>query len=182
MQRMQNSGPRAFLGALNDSEKVRLFAFAEQAVEPSPPTLLQWYCGSQLLGLISRERADWLMHHLTSCRAAPHGLVWDALRATREQRSEQLQGTLLQARSEGLLPGWLQQMPLQAEQACFFRQLALQTVLHALAAGQSTCCHVVQHAGVGGLAQSTPRAPQPAIGQKAIHMHRMAEHAQKSKA
>ena len=106
MPRMQTSGPDAFLCTLNDPGQARLFALTEQAVEPAPAHFLQWYCGSQLLGSISPERANWLAQHLASCRFEPNSLVWEAESATREQLSEQLQNALLQARAQGLLPGW----------------------------------------------------------------------------
>jgi 8-oxo-dGTP pyrophosphatase MutT (NUDIX family) len=103
---MHCSGPIAFLNALGNPEQRRLFELSSQAVAPAPDHYLHWYCADNLLGLLSPGRASWLTQQLTPCRLTSEGLVWDAAHATRAQRSEQLQNALLQARAQGLLPGW----------------------------------------------------------------------------
>jgi 8-oxo-dGTP pyrophosphatase MutT (NUDIX family) len=83
-----------------------LQSLAARAKQPVPSNLVRWFCGSIPLGWVSVDLAAWLQQHLAHCSMTPLGLVWDAGRTTRAQRSEQLQDVLLQARAQGLLHGW----------------------------------------------------------------------------
>jgi isopentenyldiphosphate isomerase len=103
---MQNTGAQNFLASLNRAEKARLFAFDAQARQATPDGWSPWFCGDQLLGLLSRERATWMVQHLPACSLLPQGLVWHAQDDGEVQRSEQLQAVLLRARDAGLLTGW----------------------------------------------------------------------------
>ena len=103
---MQHTGPRIFLAHLNRAEQTCLFALDAQALQPAPDGWLAWYCDELPLGLLSRERAAWLVQQLGACSLLPNALVWHAGQAAEVQRSEQLQATLLAARDQGLLTGW----------------------------------------------------------------------------
>lgn len=106
IQGMQNSAPLAFFESLNPSDQSRLLAMDRLARQAPPTDFVRWFCGDALLGYLSPERAAWLVKHLAGCSMVSKGLEWRGAGLTALQRSDALQGALLQAKGQGLLPGW----------------------------------------------------------------------------
>jgi isopentenyldiphosphate isomerase len=109
---MQSLGPSLFLAALSPAQHGHLAALHTSAMQAAPEGWLRWRCGVQALGLLSPQRAEWLLQQLADCELLPEGpqftpeLVWHADRWSEPERSECLQNALLQARDAGLLTGW----------------------------------------------------------------------------
>jgi 8-oxo-dGTP pyrophosphatase MutT (NUDIX family) len=103
---MHLTGPSCFLQALSPDQRRRLFALDALAIARVPTKSLRWYCGDQPLGLLEPGRAAWLLRHLAGCSQSAQGILWDAASLTIAQRSDCLQAALLEARAQGLLPGW----------------------------------------------------------------------------
>ena len=103
---MQNSAPLAFLESLNPDDQSRLLAMDGSARHTPPSGWVHWFCGDTLLGHIAPERAAWLVQHLAGCSLVSKGLEWRGMGLTQSQRSDALQGALLQAKAQGLLSGW----------------------------------------------------------------------------
>ena len=71
-----------------------------------PRDFLPWYCGVQLLGYLSAQRAQLLAHHLHHTRLQSARLDWDAGDWSADARSAALQRVLLTLRDAGHLSGW----------------------------------------------------------------------------
>jgi 8-oxo-dGTP pyrophosphatase MutT (NUDIX family) len=104
--RMHSNGPEHFLQGLSADQQQRLFAQDTLGRQGAPTDSLHWHCGGQALGLLAPERAAWLLQHLRACSLAGHGVLWDAAAWSTAERSDCLQAALLEARAQGLMPGW----------------------------------------------------------------------------
>jgi 8-oxo-dGTP pyrophosphatase MutT (NUDIX family) len=102
----EQTGSRAFWAALGEQERAELMGLRASACESRPLEWTPWFCADLPLGLVSPERAVWLSHHLDGLSWDMHSLRWNAGGWTKEQRGASLQAALLQAREQGLLPGW----------------------------------------------------------------------------
>ena len=90
-------------------EQFRLAWGAAGSAAPSnevPHDFLPWFCGEQLLGHLSVERARLLAHHLHHTRLQPKRLDWDVSNWSVDARSDALQRVLLTLRDAGHLLGW----------------------------------------------------------------------------
>lgn len=103
---MKPGGAQAFWRALDAGQQAELMAWRTQACQQAPSEWLRWRCGETSLGCISPQRAAWLARQLRPVQLSAQGLCWQAGTWMPAQRSESLQSVLLQARAEGLLPGW----------------------------------------------------------------------------
>jgi isopentenyldiphosphate isomerase len=103
---MHSTAPSRFFQALDAPQQAALLAFAVQAEQPLPASLLPWRCGPWALGWLEPMRSAWLAGQLPACTLTSQGLLWDAAHWNMAQRSEALQSTLLAARAQGLLGGW----------------------------------------------------------------------------
>jgi 8-oxo-dGTP pyrophosphatase MutT (NUDIX family) len=106
VQSMKPSGSHGFWQGLDASQRSFLMALRVSAVQPRPRHWIEWRCGAASLGWLAPGRAQWLAQRLPASNLSTQGLTWQAEGWTEPQRSASLQAVLLQARSDGLVPGW----------------------------------------------------------------------------
>ena len=106
MHLSHRQGALSFLHTLNAVDRAGLMAFSARASEPVPTGYSHWLCTDIPLGIISKQRAQWLSLHLAQCAMVESHLVWDARALTPSLRSQHLQNALLCGRDEGKLSGW----------------------------------------------------------------------------
>lgn len=101
---------RALAASLSAADHAALAALLRNARQTPPTDYLTLRCGPQALGTMPAPHAAWLASTLGHCHyedhAEDHALVWNALRFSPVQRSEQLQAALVQLRDLGHLAAW----------------------------------------------------------------------------
>ncbi len=95
-----------FYQALGDSQRQFLHSLLNAACYQPPEDWVPWHCGSNLLGYLSPERAQWLVGSLPACERIGARVQWHSETWSIVERSTALQALLERARDTGLVPGW----------------------------------------------------------------------------
>jgi 8-oxo-dGTP pyrophosphatase MutT (NUDIX family) len=95
-----------FFQKLGDSQGEFLQSLLDAACHQPPEDWVPWHCGTNLLGYLSRDRADWLVGLLPACVRNGARVQWNSGTWSITERSAALQDLLERARDMGLVPGW----------------------------------------------------------------------------